>query len=158
MKYWNRSELHEIGDVPPVDFPNTFYRVSLKAVIKNDTGQVLCVKEDGSDWSLPGGGLNHGEAVLDGLARELNEEISSDGAAFSAIPVGVDTMWIGSKRAWLMWVVYGVEFEDFDDFKPGIDADEIGWIDSATLRRSPSRLERMAYKWAFDQSFVVERW
>ena len=38
------------------------YRVSIKALIYNDAGQILVVKEDGRPlWDLPGGGmdLNH---------------------------------------------------------------------------------------------------
>ena len=42
-------------------YPNTFYRVSVKALIKNEQDQVLVIKENQDTWSLPGGGLDHGE-------------------------------------------------------------------------------------------------
>ncbi len=56
-------------------YPNSFYRVSVKAVIKSDAGEVLAVKEHSDEWELPGGGLEHGEMVHDGLRRELSEEL-----------------------------------------------------------------------------------
>jgi len=56
-------------------YPNTFYRVSVKALIRNDDGEVLVVKEHQDKWELPGGGLDHGESIHDGLKRELLEEL-----------------------------------------------------------------------------------
>ena len=53
-------------------YPEAFYRVSLKAIIRNALGHVLLVKESGSEsWSFPGGGIDHGETELDALRREL---------------------------------------------------------------------------------------
>lgn len=52
------------------------YRVALRALIRNDKGEILIVKEKGRDWwDLPGGGLDYGESIKEGLSRELNEEI-----------------------------------------------------------------------------------
>ncbi len=56
-------------------YPNTFYRVSAKAVIRNTVGEVLVIKEHQDKWELPGGGLDHGESVHDCLERELREEL-----------------------------------------------------------------------------------
>ena len=56
-------------------YPNTFYRMSVKALVRNDVGEVLVVKEHQDKWELPGGGLNHGESIHDGLRRELIEEL-----------------------------------------------------------------------------------
>ena len=61
-------------------YPNTFYRVSLKAVIRDSDGRVLVNKEqDSTTWNLPGGGWDHGESEFEALARELKEEIGYDG-------------------------------------------------------------------------------
>ena len=60
-------------------YPDAYYRVSLKAVIRNDKREVLCVKENGTWWELPGGGIEHGEDVRTALARELQEEIAYAG-------------------------------------------------------------------------------
>lgn len=134
-------------------YPNTFYRVSLKAIIRNDKGEVLVVKESGSDcWSFPGGGIDHGETELDGLRRELEEEIDAKGS-FTATPIGIDQMWLESKLAYLLWIVY--ELIPGDDFTwgVGVDGDEVAYVDPATLRDSPHRPERLVYKWAVDNAY-----
>ena len=56
-------------------YPNTFYRVSVKALIKDKDGRVLVLKENQATWSLPGGGIDHGEDAKLGIIRELKEEL-----------------------------------------------------------------------------------
>lgn len=56
-------------------YPNTFYRVSIKALIGNDNGEILVVKEHQNKWELPGEGIDHGESIHESLKRELNEEL-----------------------------------------------------------------------------------
>ncbi|HSE22063.1 MAG TPA: NUDIX hydrolase [Pyrinomonadaceae bacterium] len=54
------------------------FTVTAGAVIQNDQGQVLLLKHTfraGSGWGLPGGFLQGGEQPIDGLRRELREEI-----------------------------------------------------------------------------------
>ena len=57
-------------------YPSTFYRVSVKALIRNNKNEVLVVKEHQDKWELPGGGLDHGETIHDCLKRELLEELN----------------------------------------------------------------------------------
>ncbi|MET0979627.1 MAG: NUDIX domain-containing protein, partial [Candidatus Saccharimonadales bacterium] len=85
-------------------YPNAFYRVSVKAVILNDKNEVFTVHE-GRDWTLPGGGLDHGEAPLEALKRELYEEafIISD---FKAELIGTESCDFDSKDALALWMIY----------------------------------------------------
>ena len=57
-------------------------RVSVRGIVLHE-GKLLCVrlkkykehiKQDNSYWCLPGGGLVEGEALLDGVRREMIEE------------------------------------------------------------------------------------
>lgn len=129
--------------INPGPHPNTFYRVSLKAVIRNEAGEVLVVRENGSSWSLPGGGLDHGEDPIAALARELYEEVGYEGM-FSAEPIGVRTVYVEEKSAWLMWVIYDVTPETHT-FRIGEDADEIAFMPLEQIGKGTSRSERMAY-------------
>lgn len=61
-------------------------RVAAKGVVVNDKGEVLILREaatygDGTQigrYGLPGGRLDKGESYLDGLKREMKEEIGLD--------------------------------------------------------------------------------
>lgn len=50
------------------------------AVIFDDQGRILCVRHNYGDgrWSLPGGGLEDGETVVEALKREVREETGLD--------------------------------------------------------------------------------
>ena len=56
-------------------YPSTLYRVVVKALITDASGKILVVKEKQDFWSLPGGGLEHGESAQDCLKRKIEEEI-----------------------------------------------------------------------------------
>ena len=45
------------------------YRVVVKGIVRDDDGKVLFVQERSDSWDLPGGGLEHGEDLLDALNR-----------------------------------------------------------------------------------------
>ncbi len=51
------------------------YRVAVKAVIVEDKKLLLVIEKDDEFWSLPGGGVEYGESVLEALGRELEEEL-----------------------------------------------------------------------------------
>lgn len=126
-------------------YPTTYYRVSLKAVIRNKKGEVLVNKEyDASDWSLPGGGWDHGETEHEALARELKEEVGYEGG-FTSRPFATGMFWLDRKLAWLVWIVYEVETEK-QDFSVGDDSTEIAFVDPKTLKGSSSRTEQ----WIFE--------
>lgn len=58
------------------------FHVGVKAVIENEQGKLLLMKEDVRNhslptseyWDFPGGRMQEGERVLDALAREVEEE------------------------------------------------------------------------------------
>lgn len=59
-------------------------RIGVRAIIFKD-GKLLAVrhksKDDGSAkdfWAIPGGGLDHGESLENGLKREVQEELGID--------------------------------------------------------------------------------
>lgn len=59
-----------------INIPNSFYRVSIKALILDETGtKFLVILEDNGWWELPGGGLDWGESVEQCIKRELSEEM-----------------------------------------------------------------------------------
>ncbi len=57
------------------DIDDCLYRVAIRVLIVQDD-KVLLVKESDDDWwALPGGGVDHGEAIETTLVREVEEEL-----------------------------------------------------------------------------------
>ena len=127
-------------------YPSTFYRVSLKAVIRDDQGRVLVNKEGSMDtWNLPGGGWDHGETEHEAIARELYEELGYRGG-FSAKPRATATYWLESKQAYLLWIVYDVNTEHMN-FRIGEDSTDVAFIHPDEFRRQANS---KAEKWIAD--------
>ena len=128
-------------------YPNTFYRVSVKALIKDKDGRVLVLKEDQDTWSLPGGGLDHGEDPKLGILRELKEELGIENPRVENIG-SVKTFFLEPKSAWLLWVVYDVEI-DTEELILGEGVTDAQYIDVSGLERSEDIFEKMVYAASF---------
>lgn len=131
-------------ETPLFRLPTTFYRVSLKAIIRDSAGRVLVVKENGdTNWGIPGGGWDHGESEHEALARELLEEVGFQGDFTSKI-IATETFWLEHRESWLLWLVYEVTINGFDTqaFSVGADADEIAWVYPAEFKTLPTETAR----------------
>lgn len=67
------------------------YRVVVKGIVRDDDGRVLFVQERSNSWDLPGGGLEHGESLLDALSREFAEELKTEIEINSKYPIIIPT-------------------------------------------------------------------
>ena len=120
---------------------NTFYRVAVKALIKNNEGQILLVKEKSDKWDLPGGGLDHGEEPANGLIRELREEIGiSEGVTIGRI-IRQKSFWLKDKQAFLMWIVYEVMIPKDSELHLGDGVTAIQYIDPVSFQASEDERE-----------------
>ena len=128
-------------------YPTTFYRISLKAIIRNQKGEVLVNKEQGrGSWGLPGGGWDHGETDMECLKRELHEEVGYTGKLEARlVAVTPEPFWMPTKQAWLLWIVYEVTPENMD-FSVGEESDEIAFVDPAIFKGSPDKSEQLVYE------------
>ncbi|MDV7339717.1 NUDIX hydrolase [Terasakiella sp. A23] len=55
------------------------FTISQKAILKDKKGRVLMMEKAGkSHWDLPGGKLDAGEDMVEGIAREIEEETKLD--------------------------------------------------------------------------------
>jgi 8-oxo-dGTP pyrophosphatase MutT (NUDIX family) len=127
--------------------PVQTFQVGIKALIRNDDGQILMVhipKWSGNPahWDLPGGRIDVGESFLETLKRELMEEI---GVSYVGKPKQIMTFLtkitipVGSARMPLIFVVYEAKLpkksvikldpksaeDDFKWFYPNKAADEM---------------------------------
>lgn len=102
-------------------FPDCFYRVSVKGLCVRD-GKVLLVKEPSAmsgKWELPGGGLDFGEDIKEGLKREIQEEMGLKIIKISEKPMYVWTHRYKNNSRNIGWyyslvLAYRIEFENLD--------------------------------------------
>ncbi|MFZ1301184.1 MAG: NUDIX hydrolase [Candidatus Microsaccharimonas sp.] len=128
-------------------YPNAFYRVSVKAVIFNEAGEVFSVHE-GEDWTLPGGGVDHGEDPLTALKRELYEEAFVE-SGFEAKLIGTESFYVDTKDAMAFWLVYELRMNDAHfAYQAGEDADEVAFRNPDDFKDSASLFEQFIFKYA----------
>lgn len=111
------------------ELPECFYRVSVKALVLNQSrDKFLITKEASGEWEIPGGGPDWGAAVQEELQRELMEEM------------GLQATWIADhpcyflagpmrrmRPAWAANVIYEAKFEHLD-FTPSDECIAIDWV------------------------------
>ena len=121
---------------------DSLFRISLKAYIENDKGEVLVVKERGRDWwDLPGGGMEYGENIKEALARELKEEVGYEGE-FSYDVIGVDEPRFLLREIWQVRLIFNVTPETFT-FSFGEDGDDMAFMNPNEFEQSESGAERL---------------
>lgn len=122
-------------------YPSTIYRVVAKALIKDSQGRILVVKENSDFWSLPGGGIEHGESAQDCLKRELKEEIGISDVVVGDIAYST-TVYLDKRDLWMTWIVYTAELASHD-FTYGDDVSGARFIDPAELAGTTHLLEKL---------------
>jgi len=127
-------------------YPNAVYRVSVKAIIRNDKNEYLLVREWKNDWSFIGGGIDHGETVHDALRRELYEEALID-MPFEERFVEAQTIWLPDSNMWSLWLFYEVNIENLK-YGLGADADKIDFINPESLKDSDFVFEKVVYEYS----------
>jgi len=143
------SNVNGVVRYPDVNRTNDYlFRVSLKAVILNESRQVLIVKEHDRDWwDIPGGGLDHGETIKGALARELYEEVGlEDDFEYEAILVE-EPRFQESHNLYQMRVTFVVMPERYE-FSVGSDSDEIMFINPDEFKDSDIITEQKIYEYS----------
>jgi 8-oxo-dGTP diphosphatase len=109
-----------------MEIPNCFYRISVKALVLNDEGKFLLLKEHNEFWELPGGGLDFNETPQECIERELKEEMGV-GAKYIADKPSYFFTVLNRKGQWIANAVYETQIESLD-FTPSHECMEIGFF------------------------------
>ena len=110
------------------------YRLSIKAIIFNDAGEILFVKESGRDWwDLPGSGMDHGEDIKAAIAREMKEEVNLTGDFTYRIAHVDDPAELKNAKVLQVRLIFILK-PDIMEFSPGDDGDEVAFLSLEKLK------------------------
>ena len=118
---------------PEHQLPNN-YRTSVKAIIRHADGRILMAKESSDEWQLPGGGLEHGETIEQGLRREIHEELDVEVASFDPRPRFVWTLHTPENNRHILWLVFEVTLAGTP--KTTSHTSAVEYLDIRTIDRS----------------------
>ncbi len=127
-------------------YPTTIYRVVAKAFITNSEGKVLVVKENHDFWSLPGGGLEHGESAKECLMREIEEELGINDAHIGEIAYST-TVYLDQRDFWMTWIVYKASIAT-NTFSLGDGVTDARFIDISEIQNTNDLLEKLVIETA----------
>lgn len=116
-----------------MDVPECFYRISIKALVLNETRDkfLICEEENGV-WDLPGGGLDWETKPQADLAREIQEEMGLKIIKVAERPSYFVTEMHVKKGLWKANVVYETELEHLN-FTPSEECVNIRFVNKDDL-------------------------
>lgn len=118
-----------------VEITSSWYRLSAKAIIRNEKWDFLMCKEDNWMWDLPGGGLDRWEHPITCIKRELLEEMGLKVSEVSLTPSFFVTAEKpnSQKRPWIANICYETKVESLN-FKSSEECVEIGFFNPKTIK------------------------
>ncbi len=122
-------------------YPTTIYRVVAKALISDETGKILVVKENQDFWSLPGGGVDHGESAQDCIKREIQEEIGLTDVEVSEIVYSTN-VYLDRRDMHMTWIVYKAKVNS-SNFIFGDGVTDAKYIDIKEIEDTTDLLEKL---------------
>lgn len=115
------------------EIPDCFYRVSIKALILNETrDKFLICEEESGIWELPGGGLDWGSTPQEDLPREIQEEMGIKVLKVADNPSYFITDQTMNRKLWFANVLYETELENLN-FTPSDECISIMFVNLSDI-------------------------
>ena len=133
-----------------------------------DAGRVLLVRRGKEplkgQWSLPGGMLELGEALTDGVVREVREETGLTVEALELVEL-LDRIYREDGRVRFHYVIADYMCRVVSgELKAASDAEEVRWVERAewnshsALKLDPVTVRVMEAGWQRASALGMERW
>jgi 8-oxo-dGTP pyrophosphatase MutT (NUDIX family) len=117
-----------------MDIPDCFYRISIKALILNETkDKFLICEEEAGTWDLPGGGFDFGATPQEDLRREIMEEMGLGVTNVSEHPSYFVTEKHSTKNYWKACILYECTLEHMD-FTPSDECIGVAFVDKYEIK------------------------
>ncbi|MEK7530463.1 MAG: NUDIX hydrolase [Patescibacteria group bacterium] len=110
------------------DFPDCFYRVSVRALIRD--GEKFLMGKRRTMWETFGGGLDFGEDIQEGLKRELREEVGFKVVSIADKPCLALPHIVQKSRGMEWFYNFPIYYETViepDSFDPSREYSEVRW-------------------------------
>lgn len=121
-------------------FPKAFYRVSVKALIRDGDKILFGYEEDKKYYTMPGGGLDWGESPQDALKREIEEEMGCPVLWVAGRPTYVLPHIVHNRRGmdWFYNLVVCFEAKiDVSKFDMSKDYQKLDWFSKDEIQSIP---------------------
>lgn len=116
--YMENEQNHLIADIPE------------KAIIEHN-GKILIVCNDEGKWQLPGGRLHIGEQPVEGLKREIKEELGIDIEPLRIFDAFVFTSASGKHHYTTVWLCKPIKNNTAISKRDEKEVHDFKWISSA---------------------------
>lgn len=136
-----------------MDLPQAHYRISVKALILNETRtKFLVTQEEDGVWELPGGGLDHGESPEECLRREIKEEMGLEVTFIAQTPSFFFTINKQTdKTSWVANVLYEIRLANLS-FTPSNECVAVRFVTAEEALALPAFLNVYALAKLFGNS------
>jgi len=120
------------------NFPDAFYRVSVRGLIRDNDKILLGRHRDGGSWETFGGGLDFGEELHQALKREILEETGCEVSSISERPIFALPHIVHNKRNMDWFYNFPIYYEvniDISKFDFSLQYSEIKWFTVEEIQR-----------------------
>jgi 8-oxo-dGTP diphosphatase len=120
-----------------MEFKKQHIKTSVVACIVDKQQRVLltrrCVEPFCGEWVMPGGKIDHGEAILAALHREVKEEVGIEIQVEGLIDV-YEHLSVGKLRDHFVILYYRAHPMTFELHPNGVECTEAEWVDHDQLK------------------------